>query len=36
MSVAAAMKIFELLKNFPKEEKYFYPVKYVQYRPFHF
>ena len=22
-----AMEIFELTKNFPKEEKYFYPVK---------
>jgi len=28
MSVTAAMKIFEISKNFPIEEKYFHPVKY--------
>lgn len=26
-----AMRIFEITKTFPKEEKYFYPVKYVYY-----
>lgn len=24
-----AMRIFEITKTFPKEEKYFYPVKYM-------
>jgi len=35
MSVAVAMRIFEILRNFPKEEEYFYPVEYG-YQPFHF
>ncbi len=28
LSFSLAMQIFELTKTFPKEEKYFYPVKY--------
>jgi len=28
MAFDAAMRIFETTKTFPKEEKYFYPVKY--------
>jgi len=27
LAFEAAMKIFEITKGFPKEEKYFYPVK---------
>ncbi len=27
ISFEAAMEIFEISKNFPKEETYFYPVK---------
>ena len=27
LSYQLAIEIFELTKNFPKEEKYFYPVK---------
>jgi len=29
MAFKSAMEIFELTKGFPKEEKYFYPVKYI-------
>jgi len=28
MAFEVAMKIFEITKSFPIEEKYFYPVKY--------
>ena len=28
LSFKLAMQIFELTKSFPKEETYFYPVKY--------
>jgi len=29
LSFDSAMRIFEITKTFPKEEKYFYPVKYL-------
>ncbi|MBA7539165.1 hypothetical protein ES705_31444 [subsurface metagenome] len=29
LSFEAGMEIFKITKSFPKEERYFYPVKYL-------